>query len=231
MKLVIGHLYNDLMNLYGEIGNIKALKYQLEQQGIKVEIKNLSINDNINFDELDIIYMGSGTEDNRLLVLEDILKYKKDIKKAIEENKTFLITGNALSLFGKSLNDQNNNTKEALNIFNFEQTNSKDRIVKEITTHSNLIKEDIYGFMNHSDIISKHDNYLFDNEGICYKKFYGTHIIGPLLIRNPEFLKYLIKQIITSKDKNFKIKKIDTSLEKKAYQEFINFKRTKLHIR
>ena len=76
MEITIGHLYYDLMNLYGEIGNIKVLTYHLKNQGIKVNIKNLSIDDNINFDELDLIYIGSGTNNNQLLVLNDILKYK-----------------------------------------------------------------------------------------------------------------------------------------------------------
>lgn len=64
MEITIGHLYYDLMNLYGEIGNIKVLTYHLKNQGIKVNIKNLSIDDDINFDELDLIYIGSGTNNN-----------------------------------------------------------------------------------------------------------------------------------------------------------------------
>ena len=44
MKITIGYLYYDLLNLYGDSGNIKTLKYHLEEQGINVEIKNLTIN-------------------------------------------------------------------------------------------------------------------------------------------------------------------------------------------
>ena len=58
MKLVIGHLYYDLMNLYGENGNIKVLEYQLKNQGINVEVKKLSLDDKIDFDKLDLIYIG-----------------------------------------------------------------------------------------------------------------------------------------------------------------------------
>ena len=47
MTIRIAHLYYDIMNLYGEIGNIKVLRYHLEEQGIKVIIDNLSINDEI----------------------------------------------------------------------------------------------------------------------------------------------------------------------------------------
>ena len=97
MKLVIGHLYYDLMNLYGENGNIKVLEYHLKNQGIKVEVKKLSLDDKIDFENLDLIYIGCGTEKNRNIVLKDLLKYKKEIKEYFKENKFFLVTGNALS--------------------------------------------------------------------------------------------------------------------------------------
>src|SRR5574344_1232492 len=108
MKLIIGHLYYDLMNLYGENGNIKVLEYHLKKQNIEYEIKKLSINDDIKFEKLDLIYIGSGTEKNRNIVLEDILKYKKEIKECYKNNKFFLITGNAIELFGQYLIDDKN---------------------------------------------------------------------------------------------------------------------------
>ena len=64
MTIRIAHLYYDIMNLYGEIGNIKVLRYHLEEQGIKVIIDNLSINDEIDFNKYDLLY------DNGILVLE-----------------------------------------------------------------------------------------------------------------------------------------------------------------
>ena len=72
MKITIGYLYNDLLNLYGDEGNIKALKYHLEEQDVKVEIKNMTIGDEKNFDDVDFLYIGCGTEHNILTALEDI---------------------------------------------------------------------------------------------------------------------------------------------------------------
>lgn len=226
MKIVIGHLYYDLMNLYGEIGNIKVLENVLTSAGVKVEVKKLSLDDDISFDDLDLVYIGSGTEESRNIVLNDIKKYKDDINKAILNNKFFLITGNALSLFGKSLYGV-----DALNCFNYEVSKSDNRIVKEVVTKTNLIKNDIYGFMNHSDIYSNLDNCLFDNEGIHVNNFYGSLLIGPLLARNPMFTKYFVKSLIKSKDKNFKFKSFNFNLEEKAYNEYIVFKKTKKHIK
>lgn len=222
MEITIGHLYYDLMNLYGEIGNIKVLTYHLKNQGIKVNIKNLSIDDNINFDELDLIYIGSGTNNNQLLVLNDILKYKEDIHKYYNDNKFFLITGNAIELFGEQIIDIDNNVHEGLKLFDYYTKENKKRIVNEVYIPSLFTKENILGFNNHFGSIYK-DNIKLDNKFIFNNNFYGTYTLG-LLPRNPSFTKYFIKQLIINKNKKFKIKDFNFKLDKKAYTDFITFK-------
>lgn len=222
MEITIGHLYYDLMNLYGEIGNIKVLTYHLKNQGIKVNIKNLSIDDNINFDELDLIYIGSGTNNNQLLVLNDILKYKEDIHKYYNDNKFFLITGNAIELFGEQIIDIDNNVHEGLKLFDYYTKENKKRIVNEVYIPSLFTKENILGFNNHFGSIYK-DNIKLDNNFIFNNNFYGTYTLG-LLPRNPSFTKYFIKQLIINKNKKFKIKDFNFKLDKKAYTDFITFK-------
>ena len=71
MKITIGYLYYDLLNLYGDSGNIKTLKYHLEEQGIVVDIKNISVGDKKDFKDIDLLYIGSGTNDNTIVALED----------------------------------------------------------------------------------------------------------------------------------------------------------------
>ena len=104
MKTIkIAHLYYDLMNLYGENGNVRALEKTLNEQGINPIIDKLTIKDNINFNKYDVFYLGTGSEDDFKLVLADIIKYQSDIKEAIANNKVFITTGNALNLFGKKV--------------------------------------------------------------------------------------------------------------------------------
>ena len=61
-KLKIANLYYDIMNLYGENANIRALVKFAEYQGIQTEVHNLTIGDKIDFEKYDIYYIGSGTE-------------------------------------------------------------------------------------------------------------------------------------------------------------------------
>lgn len=219
MTVYIAHLYYDLMNLYGEVGNIKALKYALESEKVKVEIDKLTVLDDIDFSKYDIIYIGSGTENNQLLVLEDIKKYKDEIKKYIESNKFIIATGNSIELFGKSISNNS-----ALNIFNYTSKQIDKRIVSDVIIKMKNVKDNVIGFQNRGSIIEGNDNPLFiddANLGVNYKNFYGTYILGPILARNPELNKYLVSKILKMKNNKFKVKNIDLKLEKKAYKSYL----------
>ena len=222
MKINILCLYYDLMNLYGDTGNVRVIKHHLDKLKIDYNIDYLSINDKLDFSKYDLILISDSTENNRVVCLQHLSKYKDELNKAIKDNKFFLVTGNALGMFGKKLYN-----KPALDIFNFSVIESKDRISEEVILENNITKP-IYGFMNHSDeMIDNKEKSLFNNEGIKNNNFYGTYTLGPILSRNPEFLKYFLEEFIHSKDKNFKVE-LDLSLENDAYNEFIEFKKTKV---
>ena len=197
MTIRVAHLYYDLMNLYGEIGNLKVIEYQLKKQKINVIIDRLSLDDKIEFEKYDLIYMGSGTKKSTLLVLEDLKKYKQQVKEYIENNKFMLVTGNSINVFSKKIGDT-----EALNIFDFNISYSNARLVGDV------ILDNIIGFQNRDTLIENNNNPIFNNSeiGIHYKNFYGTYIIGPLLIRNPNFSQKFIKNLIISKKNDFKFR-------------------------
>lgn len=220
------------MNLYGESGNVKALKMQLENQGIKVKIDFLTITDSLHFSNYDFVYIGMGTEQNQQLVLKHLLPYKKEISQAIENGTFFLVTGNALELFGKQI--ISNQKIKALQIFDFETKIQEFRIVEECIGHTDFLNKPILGFQNRAGVIKDYNISPFltltkgtgyapkvTQEGIVKKHFYGTYLVGPILIRNPELLKYFVKQLILELDSNFKFKPFHLTLENKAYQTFM----------
>jgi CobQ-like glutamine amidotransferase family enzyme len=222
------HLYYDLMNLYGEYGNIIALRDAFKQQGIEVNIDKKSLGDTIDFMKYDIVYIGEGSEFNQELVRQDILKYKDDINQYIEKNKILIATGNSYELFGDKIDD-----KEALGIFHFKSffktitTDVGDRIVNEEIMDVDFLGSPIVGFVNRNSVNDIKDGYLFKVrkgygndikdkfEGIHYKNFFGTYLLGPLLIRNPYLLDYILSDFLGDK-----YKEIDTP-DKKAYEEYL----------
>lgn len=220
MKMTIAYLYHDLLNLYGDVGNIMALKYHLEEQKIDVTIKYLSVNDKKYFNKYDLVYIGSGTDKNLLIALEDLKNYKNDIKKYIDNNKFILATGNSFELFGKYIRIKSNVIK-TLNIFNYfveYDYDLKDRIVKDVNYKCNLINKNIIGFENHPGYLNSKEENLFEDEGVKKNNFYGSYVIGPLLVRNPEFCKYFIKDLIHNKDSKYKIIDGNYKLDELAYK-------------
>ena len=228
MTINICHLYYDILNLYGASGDIKAIKYYLEKQNIKVNIKFITLNDEINLDNIDILYIGGGTENNQDLVLKHIKKYRKEIEKYILDNKLVIATNNSIELFGKTIDKE-----KALDIFNFNSERVPFRIVDE--AYFKFQNIDIIGFQNQGSVIKDiKENNLFEvikgtgsfpkskYEGYHEKNFYGTYLIGPILARNPKLLSYLMDNLIKSKDKDYKIKKNILKIEEKAYNNFIN---------
>ncbi len=233
MKTIkIAHLYYDIMNLYGENGNVRFLKSKLEEQDIKVDIYFLSLEDKIDFTKYDIFYIGSGTDNNKKLVLENILKYKDDIENAISQNKFFFITGNSYDLFGQGIKKQDNSFIDGLKIFEYTTTEEDFRIIEDQYYSTDLIDYNILGFQNRISVSSATGDSLFkvikgtgsapniNTEGTLYNNFYGTYLLGPLLVRNPYLTDYFVKKICEANQITYK--KVDTNnVSYKAYHEFI----------
>ena len=199
----IAYLYYDFLNLYGESGNIKIISNILKYNKIKHEILYLSLDDELEFDKYDLVYIGSGTEDNLLIALKHLSKYKNDIKKYIEDNKFMLVTGNSVDMFGKKIDDN-----KALNIFEYE-------VSKGIRKKEEVYYNKILGFINNNS----YNNKYCDTDIIRHNNFYGTYILGPILVRNPHLVKQFLNDLTNKK------LKYDLKLETKAYNEFIkNFK-------
>ena len=195
------HLYYDLLNLYGEQGNILALKRAFKNQNVEIEVDYLSVQDKIDFQKYDLVYLGSGSTENLLIALEDIKRHKKELKKYIESKKILLATGNSYLLFGQKINNL-----DALGIFDYYAASSEKMAQESLME---LYQEkDIIGFQNREFIVNNKRNHLFKvKEGLCdnlkseYEgyheyNFYGTFVIGPLLIRNPHFTNILVKEIM-----------------------------------
>ncbi len=224
MKITIAHLYYDLLNLCGECGNIRILKKFLEEQGIDVEVKFLTVNEQLNFDEYDFVYIGMGINENLLVANNHLKNYKEEIRKAIENNKYFLCTGNSYELFGNKINDT-----DSLGIFDFNSYYLEDKETMEVDAENELIDKNIIGFINKT---SKNDNKnntflkiktedgTFD-EGIKYNNFIGTYTLGPILVRNPIILKKLVEDLIFSKNKDYPIKPFNLQTFEKAYDDCI----------
>ena len=101
MKLTIGHLYPDLLNLYGDRGNIQCFRKRLNWRGIEAEVIPVLSGDNIDFSKLDIVLLGGGSDREQELVCGYLKEIRKDFKEYVEDNGVVLAVCGGYQLLGK----------------------------------------------------------------------------------------------------------------------------------
>ncbi len=202
MKLL--HLYDDVMNLYGEYANVSVLARYLSDLGCEVQVDTLSLYDEAELDGYDFYFMGAGTERRQKLALERLLGRRDTLKKLIAEGKVMLFTGNSFELLGKSVTDADGKTYEALGLFDFTTVETKRRITGDCIACCDMPQTTAVGFMNKCSRTSGIQTPLFSSlemgfgneedkgpEGLREGNCFGTHLTGPLLVKNPALLRYV----------------------------------------
>jgi CobQ-like glutamine amidotransferase family enzyme len=221
------------MNLYGDIGNVFILCHHLKKCGVNVTLEKKSLKEKIIFSEYNAIYIGSGTERNQKIALHNLKNYRDEILKTIERGTPFLATGNSFEVFGSKIHSASGEIFDGLSILKFDTTEYNDkRIAENGVYETEFCSEPLVGFINTCSEIRGIDNHLlkvkmgpgdFPNslfEGVRYFNFFGTHLIGPILVRNPYFLKKFIE--IIDKDNNLKNRKIKDIYAIKSYELTLN---------
>lgn len=203
MSIQLLHLYPDLMNLYGEYANVAALRRSLERQGAEVAVRTGTLYEDIDFSGADFLYMGAGTESAQLTALEDLRRYEGAIRAALERDAVVLATGNAMELFGRSITGPDGAEHAGLGLFPFRTTVSgTERIQGDCLAAGAATGQAAVGFVNKASQTAGVAHPLFRMEhgpgndagtaedGVWEGTFYGTHLIGPLLVKNPHINRY-----------------------------------------
>lgn len=201
MKIEI--LFPETCNLYGDIQNMEYLKKCLPD----AEFINTGLDEDPRFinEKIDLIYLGPMTERMQEKVIQKLLPYKEKIEELIDKGTVFLFTGNALEVLGKYIENEDGTRIEGIGIFDtFAKRDMMHRYFGAVLGEGTGL--DFVGFkVTFSFSYGENkDCYFFDVkkgiglnkdsklEGIRKNNFIGTYLIGPILIMNPLFTKYLI---------------------------------------
>jgi lipid II isoglutaminyl synthase (glutamine-hydrolysing) len=234
MELNICHLYPDLLNVYGDMGNILILKHRAEKRNIKVNIFNVSLKDNFNPKNYDIVFFGGGQDFEQSIVSEDLMKNKfQGIKDYIEKEKVFLSICGGYQLLGKYYTTPTGEKLDGLGILDIYTKGGNKRFIGNTVIYNKDFDETYVGFENHSgrtyigslkplgkSIIGYGNNGEDGYEGCIYKNTFCTYLHGSLLSKNPELADRLLKLALQNKYDEVALSLLDDSLELKA-KEFI----------
>jgi CobQ-like glutamine amidotransferase family enzyme len=231
MKLL--HLYYDLMNLYGENGNMRVLCRHLSDLGIPVEVERKSVGDSIDFSQYSFIYCGCGTERNQKVALSDLRSRSEDFKKAVEAGQVILLTGNALEFLGNVIHGLDGVDYPGLGIAPFEVTENPDvRYNGDAVFTADWLEGDIVGFINKctdtagiaadqtlfSVLMGKGNQKGDSREGYRTGNLFGTYLTGPVLVKNPHWMKNLIALILEQTGESAVKEAVSYPEEEQAYQ-------------
>ena len=212
MELTVLHLYPDFMSLYGEYANVALLRRHLEAMDVTVAVRTVESGDAPDFSGADMIYMGAGTERKQKIALEKLLPHADGLKAAAEQGALILFTGNAMETLGASVTDAAGKVWQGLGLADFTTVETDRRSPGDVIASPVLWDAPAVGFMNKCSATRGVTAPLFDRlsmglgneaehgaEGYASGNVLATHITGPVLVKNPDFLNFVIRRLFALK--------------------------------
>ena len=211
MQLNIAHFYPDLLNLYGDKGNIISLQKRCQWRNIDVNVTSYNINDKVDFSNIDIVFIGGGSDREQLIVCQRLLELKDEIKNYVETNGVLLAICGGYQLIGNYY-QLNNDKIEGLGLVDIYTIQKPGRLIGNVVLETRF--GSIVGFENHGGRTYFNDKNLSpfgavlcgngnngedQLEGIIYKNLIGTYLHGPLLPKNPKLTDEVIKRALERK--------------------------------
>lgn len=233
MKLKIAHLYPELLNLYGDSGNILCLEKRMKWRGIGCNTYRLDSAKLLQNNDYDIIFIGGGQDFEQSLILKDLGSGADDlIKNEIEKGTVILAICGGFQLLGQYYETHSGDRMKFIGALDFYTVGCEKRLIGNYAFKT-ADKMKIIGFENHSGrtylcgnlkplgkIIKGYGNNGKDKtEGVRYKNTFGTYCHGPILPKNPGFADMLIEKALLNKYGQAQLIPLDNSLEMLAREQ------------
>lgn len=204
MKIEV--LFPEICNLFGDMANIRYLKQCLPE----LEIVETDLKSRPRFldERFDLVYMGSTTERGLQLVVKALSPVMNELTARIDEGQLMLVTGTTLDAFGSSVHSDQGLDFQGLGLF---ETKAEYRMLKR---HNSMYlgrfeDMEIVGFKSLFGLtygapdggaafhtvrgFGRNEN--TSDEGFRRCDMIATYLIGPLLLLNPPFTKWLLRKM------------------------------------
>ncbi len=201
------HLYPDIMNIYGDRGNIIALRYRCEARGIAFECVDVTVSDDFEPAEYDIVHIGGGQDREQRRIAEDLRSKGDAIRTAVQAGQPMLVVCGGFQLFGHRYVDHEGGEIRGIGVFDMETRHPgqrADRSIGDVVLETNY--GEVVGFENHGGrtylasgqaafgrVVRGYGNDgKSGHEGAVVKNAIGTYLHGSLLPKNPALTDHLI---------------------------------------
>ena len=209
--VVIAHMFPDLLNLYGDGGNVRILRERLARRGIPVRVKRVEYGESIDLGDVDLVFLGGGPDREQKLASGELLRMKEGLRAFVEEGGALLAICGGYQILGKTwlLGDEEVPGLGIVDIETKRPGTSADRLIDNIALSSPLAAHPVVGYENHAGrtylgsglspfgkVVSStgHGNNDGDDaDGVLYKNLVGTYLHGPLLSKHTEVADWLLR--------------------------------------
>ncbi len=221
--VVIAHMLPDLLNLYGDGGNVRVLEQRLKWRGIPVEVKRIHYGEAVDLDVVDLVVLGGSPDKEQRLASEELRKVRDDLARYVDDDGPLLAICGSYQMLGRVwiLDGEEVPGLDILAIETRRPGASTDRLISDIALEVPFSKQPVIGFENHAGrtyldegvrpfglVVSEEG--VGNNEdgspeqyadGVLYKGVIGTYLHGPLLSKNPEVADHLLAEALERKAK------------------------------
>ncbi len=208
MKLRICHLYGNLMNTYGDNGNLLMLQHRAKKLGYEVETTLISLEEDFNAEDFDIVMFGGGQDFEQTVVAKDLQNKKESLIQYIEDNGVVVAICGGFQLLGRyyvNASGERLNGISAIDVCTNGQFPS--RLIGDIEIFNEEFGETYLGYENHigrtylgknmkplGKVVKGFGNNEEDHvEGCHYKNVFCSYFHGPILVRNQHLADRIIE--------------------------------------
>jgi lipid II isoglutaminyl synthase (glutamine-hydrolysing) len=213
MKIVVGHLYPDYLNIYADRGNIAVLARRAVWRGHELDVRAVSVGEPIEPGEHDLLYVGGGQDREQALVAEDLVAKADGVCAAVDGGAALLAVCGGYQLLGRSYRDFHGEDLPGIGLFPLETVAGETRMIGDVLLECELepgAARTLAGFENHAGrtkldpgaeplgrVVAGFGNDGESGyEGCRVGRAVGTYLHGPLLPRNPWFADWMLAQAL-----------------------------------
>jgi CobQ-like glutamine amidotransferase family enzyme len=234
MDLRICHLFPDLLNLYGDRGNIATLTERARWRGIDVRVTPCGIGESIDPDEHDLYFIGGGEDRQQRLAAPDLKATKGPaLREACEHGAVLLAVCGGYQLLGHFFGPADGPELEGLGILDLHTQHpgpTAPRLIGNIAIEETASGRRLVGFENHGGrtylganarplgtVFGGWGNNGEDRtEGAVWRNVFGTYLHGPLLPKNAWFADHLLTLALRRRHPGSTLAPLDNTIEDRA---------------
>ncbi|CCO09475.1 type 1 glutamine amidotransferase [Desulforamulus hydrothermalis] len=235
--LKVCHLYPDLLNLYGDRGNVIAFVQRCRWRGIPVEVLEINVGQPVNFNEIDFLFLGGGSDREQSLMSADLIKRKEALQEAVADGLVVLAICGGYQMLGQYYLTHQGQKIPGLGILDLYTKAGRQRMIGNVVIEVNINGEpvQVVGFENHSGqtfvgnleplgkVLAGFGNNGQDGlEGVRYQNVFGTYLHGPLLPKNYRLTDYFISLALQRRGLPAELTALDNRLEEAAVQAMVS---------